>query len=483
MIKNKIFRRLALMISLIMLLTSTVQTTFGFIVTSTGPLKNTFVPYDSAASDLIISKTVEHPFGESYIIPDDIAFDFEVDLGALYANTKIQTTDGDKTADENGVITVSVEPGGYIGIEGLDEGREVTVTEVQKDAASGFAVKDGIATQKVTIFADGSARVNFVNIYTPAAVQPTGVTVSGTKILEGREWQEGDTFLFLLEQETGDDIWTDLGTRAITYDAENADFNKFYFSNILQALTFDKAGSYDFRISEVAGELDNVDYDKTVNYFTVEVGDKDMDGKLEISDVTGSQNAAVTKDETTGEYNVDVTFNNTFIPDPEDISVAVTVNKTVKNTGSLSIGPEGFEFVLENTASGDKTALKTDENGKAIFDLDFTAADVGKTFNYKLSETDTGKTGVTYDTDVYDIQIDIALGEDNTLIPTVTMNGTTVESCAADFENTYHTEQSPSPPTGENSNTAFWFIMMIISGATCVALLLLDRRYKASTKN
>ena len=99
LLKNKIFRRLALLVSMIVLLTSTVNTTFGFIVTKTDSLINTFVPFDNIISNLLISKNVEHPFGDEYVIPDNIAFDFKIDFGSLYANTTIKTTTGDIVAD------------------------------------------------------------------------------------------------------------------------------------------------------------------------------------------------------------------------------------------------------------------------------------------------------------------------------------------------------------------------------------------------
>lgn len=484
--KYKLGRVLALIVSVIMLVTSTVQTTFGLIATKTDPLINTFTPFESLVSNLLISKNVEHPFGEGYVIPDDIEFDFEVALGSLYANTTVKTTAGNVVANENGVINVSVKPGKSIGIEDIDEGTKVTVTEVQMDG-SGFAVKDGVATKEATISADGSVSVDYVNVYTPKKVKPTIVDVSGIKILEGREWQEGDSFTILLEQNTGKDKWKELGTKTVTYDAENEDFNKFDFSDIIHDLKFDEIGTYSFRISEIVGDLENVDYDKTVNYFTIKVSDNDMDGKLEIQNVTASQNAVVTKDETTGEYDVVVTINNTFVPpvvpDPDDISVPVTVNKTVENTGTDAIGPENFEFVLENITTGDKTAIRTDAAGKAVFDLTFTADDIGKIYNYKLSETDEGKIGITYDEDIYAIQISIALSEDNELAATVISNGVVVENCVAQFENTYHTDDEPTPPTGDSSNLIFWFIMMLVSGAAVITLVITFRKKKPTIKD
>ncbi len=477
MLKNKIFRRLALLVSLIMLFTSTVNTTFGFIVTKTDSIINTFTPFDSIISNLLISKTVEHPFGEDYVIPDNIAFDFKVDFGPLYAKTTIKTTSGDIVADEKGAIQISVKPEKPFAVEGIDAGTKVTVTEIQKDG-SGFTVKDGAFTKEGTVSEDGSLAFEYVNVYAPASVKPVNLTVKGTKILEGRDWQNGDTFTFTLEQEKDEETWVSLGTKSVTYNAENTAFNRFDFSNEIQGVAFDRVGIYNFRLTEVMGNLDNMDYDKSVNTFAIRVTDVDMDGKLEINNVTATQNATVTEAE--GKYEVAVTFNNTFEPiiaEPEDITVKITVNKTVENTGVSSIGPAGFEFVLENTVSGEKQALKSDQNGNAVFTLPFAATDVGKIYTYKLSETNEGMFGVTYDTKVYDVSISISLDTDNKLIATVTMDGKTTNSVVATFENTYYTEHPTAPPTRDNSNITFWFIMMIISGTACVVLILQEKEF------
>ena len=482
MLKNKIFRRLALLVSLIMLLTSTVNTTFGFIVTKTDSLINTFVPFDSIISNLLISKNVEHPFGDEYVIPNNIAFDFKVDFGLLYANATIKTTKGDIVADKNGAIHISVKPEESFAVEGIDTGTKVTVTEMQKEG-SGFTVKGNAATKKGVITEDGSLKFEYVNIYTPASVNPVNVFVSGNKILKGRDWQDGDSFSFALEQKQSDNTWTTLGTKTVRYSANNPSFSSFDFSDLLQALTFDKVGVYSFRMTEIAQSLENVDYDKSVNTFNIRVTDVDMDGKLEIDTVTATQNAKVT--EVDGRYNVTVTFNNIYtpvIPDTEDITVKIDVDKTVKNIGASAIGPAGFKFVLEDTLSGEKIAVKSDKNGDAVFYLPFNSADLGKTYTYKLSESNGGIPGVTYDTNVYNISIAITLGKDNKLNAKVTMNGDSIENPVAEFVNIYNAESEDSPQTSDNNNIIFWFIMMIISGLTCIFLAIIDKKYRAKEK-
>ncbi len=477
--KAKIVRRIAMLISLVMLITSMVNTTYGFIVTSTDPIVNTFLPEDVNVNGLAISKTVEHPLGADYKIPDNITFDFKVELGAYYANAKLNTTQGEMTADASGNLTMTIKPGTTLGIEGLDEGTTVKVTELATEL-DGFAPTDSATTKEVTIGTDGNASVSFVNTYTPNAVKATSVTVNGFKVLEGRDWQTGDSFSFKLEYKDGEG-WTELGTKMITYVAENADFNKFDFSDIMTDITFDKVGIYAFRMSEIKGELENVDYDQTVNHFTVKVTDVDMDGKLEINAVVGTENAKVTAEN--GKYTVSVAFNNTFvppvIPDPDSITVNVTVNKKVTNTGKVSIGPDGFEFVLENLLTQEKKSLDSDGNGKAVFALTFTKADVGKAYTYKLSETNEGVAGMTYDTDVYEITVAITLNDNNVLVATATVGGQAAENIVAEFQNTYHADTPVAPPTGDNSNLTFWFIMMIVSGTTLIILAITDKRKSA----
>ena len=85
--------------------------------------------------------------------------------------------------------------------------------------------------------------------------------------------------------------------------------------------------------------------------------------------------------------------------------------------------------------------------------------------------------GVTYDTTVYDISVFIDIDANDELITTVTVNGEVVEKIIAEFENIYHNEHPVAPPTGDNSNITFWFIMMIISGTTSIVIAILDKRY------
>ncbi|MBQ7836702.1 MAG: hypothetical protein IJ389_05555 [Clostridia bacterium] len=479
---RKLFRISALLVALIMLFTATMQTTMAFVVTKTDSIINIFLPFKGLVSDLILNKTVEHPFGDDYVYPDDVKFEFKVDLGTFYANTKIETSEGMVTTDKNGVLTVFVKPGAPVGIENLDEGTKVKVTEVTDSMGKGFAVKDGEDTKEAVIPSSGSVVIDITNIYTPDKTSAENVDLTGTKVLEGRDWQEGDTFSFLLEFKNKDGEWVDIGIETVTYDAENTDFNKFDFSDTIHSLEFSEAGTYSFRVSEIEGALDEIDYDKSVNHFNVVVGDPDMDGELDVVDVVVAQNITVTKDEANGMFAMEVVFNNTFVPEikpiPEDVKVNLSVDKTVINKGEEEIGPEGFRFILEDTDGGKQIVLVSDKDGNANVELNFSAEDAGKTFNYKLHEKNEAKDHVTYDTNVYDISVEIILNEmDNVLETAITVNGKTAEAVECAFENIYDYTPPSAPPTGDSMITP---IILFGASAAILVCLFVTRKKKSS---
>ena len=480
--KGKLFRKLALILSFVMLLTSTVGSTYGLIVTSTEPLVNVFVPESVQMGGVRLEKLVEHPLGDDYKIPDTIAFPVELDLGAYYANARITTSQGAMTADKDGRLVVQLVPGVEFRLENLQVGRTVKVTELEP-MLPGFAVK-GAASQEVTVAADQSVDIIVTNVYTPAAVKGDAITLGGTKTLVGRDWQEGDSFTLKLEQQKGND-WKELGIQSVTYDAKNKDFNKFNFNSIMKDLSFDKVGTYAFRLSEVKGTLENMTYDQTVNHFRVTVTDYDMDGKLEIREVTGSENAKVTQKN--GKFTVDVPFNNTYVPpalpDPEPVEVQIRVDKTVENTGTKKINAKGFAFLLQKDGTHDKWEVKSDGAGQASFKLAFTKKDIGKTYTYRLSETNTGKKGVTYDKKVYEITVTVSYNEqNNTIVTAVKVDGKQTAKPAVAFKNIYYIPPSDIPQTGDPNNVGFWAIMMAVSGTAFLALLIYDRRQRKKEK-
>ncbi len=457
MVKRRLVRMLALALCMLVFLTSSYQVTFGYVVEKTDSLINIFKPFTVAQADLQIRKTVEHPFGEDYVIPDSIAFDFEVELGALYADTKVATTVGKIKADENGILRVSVKPNTVFGLMGLDVGTQVTVREMEK-ADDGFTAKDNLTVQEATIAEGQMAVVEFVNIYQPKAVTLGDMALYADKVLEGREWQAGDSFAVTLAWDQGKDEWFTLGTR-------RTDGQKLDMSGYLDAITLDKIGRYAFRLTEVMEGQDHIDYDDTVNTFTVEVTDRDMDGALEIGKVEGAQNASVA-----GQYAVNVLFTNVYVA---PTAVTIHIDKTVDGT---AIGPDGFTFMLEG--EGLEEMAITDKDGKATIVLPYSLADAGKSYTYTLREVNDGKAGVIYDERVYEIAVAITR-ETSGMAAAVTLNGEAAENgLTVGFRNGYQAAEEDSPSTGSDQHIWVWFMLMVISGTGIFLLLLREPKYQ-----
>lgn len=426
---------MALLLSVSILLTMVLGGTFAQIITKTPSFINTFLSGLDPTGDLLISKKVEHPFGEGYSIPNGLSFDFSVALGESYAEKTVSTSQGDITADENGNITLSVEADKAVRICDLKDGTSVTVTESTKN---GFIPENG-AEKTITVQRGKENHISYINNYIPNPIDfndltggDANLTVSGTKLLEGRDWQEGDSFTFQLEYKLADEQeWKIAGTTQVTYELieitdpeaqevhyePKPDFDKFSFTDLVQGITYDTAGEYSFRVSEVDGTIGGITYDKVVSYFDVIVGDADMDGYLEIENVKGFQNAVASYDELTNSYHVDVTVNNKYTPEGT-ATATININKRVDSYSGEEKSAAGYTFELYDE-SGDLVAAsgETSAAGETSIELIFEAKDAGETFHYTLKEIHGGETinGMVYADTEYPISVSVVDDLDGTI--------------------------------------------------------------------
>lgn len=126
---------------------------------------------------------------------------------------------------------------------------------------------------KVTLGDDGALKaetageLKFVNTY---SAKPTSVSLKATKVLRGAQLTDGAfTFKLLNNDEVMD---------SVTNDAEG---------NIaFKELTLDKAGTYTFKIVEVAGDKKGMTYDATEHTVTVRVDDNGQ-GQLVVATIEG----------------------------------------------------------------------------------------------------------------------------------------------------------------------------------------------------
>ena len=157
------------------------------------------------------------------------------------------------------------------------------------------------------------------------------------------------------------------------------------------------------------------------------------------------------------------------------------MQKTVKNTTSKTIGPEGFNFLVEQTGSTQPWTITSDADGKAQLDLTYTHEDLGKTYTYTVSEINDGREGVLYSEQTYELTVTITLDEENNiLVPKLTNGGESVNKWETAFENTYTHKEPLTPPTGDETPLLMWSILMAASGIAIVVLVVTGRKKKWS---
>ncbi len=203
-------------------------------------------------------------------------------------------------------------------------------------------------------------RDTFTNLYIS---QKTKATLTVKKVLTGRKLQAGE-FEFDLK-ENGQILQT------VKNDADG----KVQFKE----LEYTKAGTYEYTISEKAGDVPGVEYEPNLISATVTV--KDKGGKLEVTKVTYSK---------AGEETKKPTFENHYTPGKT--FARLEVNKVL--TGR-QLQKDEFEFELTGKEDHIHQTKKNTAAGKVQFDtVEYTKA--GE-YHYTIKEKNNGLGGITYD--------------------------------------------------------------------------------------
>ena len=196
-----------------------------------------------------------------------------------------------------------------------DEAPGMTYDEKVHSVAISVA-SDNAGALVITTTVDGAVgnKVSFTNAY--AAGSTTFDTQAGFglyKVLEGRDWTDGDRFVFVLDELTPNAPMPE-STRA-TVDSSQVSRETGHAPISFGTITFDKAGTYKYRVTEEnAGRIiDGVKYTNNVAEFAVTVTDVDAQGvhtgKLEA-------NARLTTTPNTREFTnvVDFEYDDNQIP-------------------------------------------------------------------------------------------------------------------------------------------------------------------------
>lgn len=267
----------------------------------------------------------------------------------------------DLTFDEPGTYTYTVSEDTSslpAGVSPVTEGPK-SVTIVVKD--------NGDGTLSADVRKDA---LEFENSYEAGAAM---VQLSFAKTLSGRPTALTDgEFQFQLKDEQGNVVAT-----ASNDAAGNVKFPR---------MAFGEAGTYTYKVSEVAGSAAGVTYDADVRTVTIKVADDGQGSLVAETSVDG-----------------DTTFTNTYKAAPVSYGVTPDV-KVSKTLTGRDLGAGEFEFELVENGNVVATA-HNDAEGKVNFDA--LKYDEAGTHTYVVREAKGSLRGVTYDSSEYVVTVSV----------------------------------------------------------------------------
>ena len=284
---------------------------------------------------------------------------------------------------------------------------------------------------KIVALVDGkipaSNKLEFTNNYSASRVTLGAQNrLSAKKVLEGRNWADGDTFTAQLAPEDGapmpDGAKSKVSTVELNKKTQEATFGD---------ITYAKPGTYTYTIQEGIPEpdarADGISYSAAVYTAKVVVEDNQA-GALVVASVTMKQ----VRDDGGTEKEVEVagkvaTFINRY--DAHESKIPIQAKKTlVDNAGTFPLAQNAFSFTLEgmggyadvnavfNPDTVDKSmtapmpqgaednTMKVGNVDGAVRwpDISYTAKkDAGRAYVYKFAEDPGSVAGMTYDGSVY----------------------------------------------------------------------------------
>ena len=347
--------------------------------------------------------------------------------------------------------TVTLKAGESVKIYGLSDGDTYSIEETE--IPKGFTAKENPITG--TIAGNATVTAEFENTYavTPVVLEGDS-SIRAKKTLTGRDWQNDDTFDFVLTGLDGaplptvkDDQGIDQEKNTLTKPITNAD--TFSFGDI----TFERPGEYIYTITEPdpAESILGIDYSDALYRVKVTVEDN-QEGKLTATSVMTQML------DDAGNYVGDAEGNGQAVED----KIAKFTN--AYNATSIEWAPQGtkaytdysgkkpllmkmFQFQIEAVGNQDldcpeKGPLPGDveegktigttyngANGQVIFkNVIFEGKDVGKSYLYKITESipteavNNKLNGMTYDPTVYYVKVTVGEteGTDTAAVTTTT---------------------------------------------------------------
>ena len=236
--------------------------------------------------------------------------------------------------------------------------------------------------------------------------------IKGTKTIENRGWNEGETYTFTVTPDTATAAAiaagnvTNVERRVSALAPESGNTATFVASPVgADAMTFKKSGTYTFTVAESFASdtaTSGMTYDSHVGKVTYTVTDSH-----EKDEATGKSRLAVSVDYT------DMAFTNIYKASGvfSGVSVTNTLNGRALDGSKFNFEVQGLnydgeepsiavptEITVPNGDNGQKTVL-TNADGSSLLKADIDQSMVGKVQAFAIRETSPAAGGYTFDTE------------------------------------------------------------------------------------
>ena len=336
--------------------------------------------------------------------------------GKDFANGKAAVDFGTFSFDKEGTYIYTItEKQENIGGVTYDGGTVTATVVVTYDNATGTFDTD-VTYSKEGGVNPGNA-FEFTNVYKALPTDPVTGVFSATKTVtpsEGNSYDmEGGEFEFNLTPSASNPEADPVEAATVKNDATGA-------VSFINSATYTEPGNYVYTIEEVQGGVGGITYDDSTYTVTVDVTD-DGSGKL-------TAETSITKDGTAANA---IVFDNSYDPEETGLSIGGTKELTGKD-----LEADMFSFTLTGIdgapmpAGGQATVTVKNTAGGAFNFGEIKYDKVGE-YKYEVSEVNEKATGVTYDTNTYNVTVKVT-DEDGALkaVPSV-------ENSKIVFKNSY----------------------------------------------
>lgn len=328
----------------------------------------------------------------------------------------------------------------------------VTYDEATHKVEIAVSLKDGMSLDVATyvdgkLVESGTPTVAFTNTYKPADVGFATTNFGMTKVLEGRDWTENDSFSFEITAETQGAPMPSDGATVTVRSTSGKDG---------EAVAFD-FGNVTFTASDMLVDGSAVT-SKTFVYTVNEIKPNPAKAGIQYSTNVAKVYVTVTDDGEGHLVATSSTENGTFVNKYEaslnytaagGLTLTKTLNGRDMTQGQFQIQvvphDDASAAVLGLPVSGKVFDMPAAKDGKAASvpvcsDVEFTQLDAGKTFTYTVSELGKAGGGYTFDTAVRTVTISVSNDP-----ATATLTATTTVSVGFDATTyTYKTGDSPA---------------------------------------